>query len=228
MIQEFPLEPFMLSSRVDRLQKAVAQRTRSVCVVLDGVHDQHNLSAVVRSCEGFGLLDLHVIETHAPFRIGSSVTQGAEKWLDIHLYPQPEDCIASLAATQAEIWLADPAPGSFEVHEVDWQKPIALVFGNEHEGPSQVMQEHATGRFHIPMRGFSQSLNISVAVGITLAIGVAERIKRLGNHGDLSQSEQTDLIAEWQLRSVKCADKILARLNQEKSNKDENIEKIRK
>jgi len=218
----------MLPSRADRLQKAAAQRTRSLAIVLDGVHDQHNLSAVVRSCEGFGILDLHVIETHAPFRIGSSVTQGAEKWLDIHRYLQPEDCIAALAASRLEIWLANPAPGSIEVSEVTWQKPIALVFGNEHEGPSQAMQKNASGSFHIPMLGFSQSLNISVAAGITLATGVAERIRRLGKHGDLSQSEQSDLIAQWQRRSVKYADKILARLNKELSSEDETSEKIRK
>lgn len=217
----------MLSSRADRLQKAAAQRTRSLAVVLDGVHDQHNLSAVVRSCEGFGILDLHVIETHAPFQIGSSVTQGAEKWLDIHRYLRPEDCIAALAASRLEIWLANPAPGSLEVSEVAWQKPIALVFGNEHEGPSQAMQKNASGSFHIPMPGFTQSLNISVAAGITLATGVAERIRRLGKHGDLSQSEQSELIAQWQRRSVKYADKILARLNKEQSSEDETSEKIR-
>ena len=214
----------MLPTRVDRLQEAAFHRTRSITIVLDGVHDPRNLSAVVRSAEGFGLLDLHVIETHAPFRLAGKVTQGAEKWLDIHRYPEPNPCFEALIELGFELWLADPDPSGCPVKQVPWQKKVALVFGNEHQGASKRMREKANGFFHIPMQGFSQSLNISVSAGIALAMGVSERIDRLGRHGDLPEDEQRALVAEWQRRSVRCADQILARMNPETTCEDESLE----
>jgi len=206
------LERFMLPERVRRLSAAAARRTRGLTVVLDGVHDPHNLSAVVRSVEGFGLLDLHVIETHARFEICPKVTQGAEKWLDIHRYPTPGKCLTALQAENFALWLADPDPAATPLIDLPWERRLALVFGNEHEGPSKEMLGSAHGKFKIPMRGFSQSLNISVAAGIVLACGTAERERRTGNQGDLSQEEQAALVAEWQRRSVRAAEQILARL----------------
>ena len=212
MAETNPLEPFLLESRIERLKQAVSRRTRSVTVVLDGTHDPHNLSAVVRSCEGFGILDLWVIESHARFQINSRVTQGAEKWLDIHRYRDPGACAESLVSAGFDLWVADPGIDGVPVEELAWEKKIALLFGNEHEGVSAQMGQAASGRFRIPMHGFSQSLNVSVAAGITLAVGVRERERRLGRFGDLTENEQAELVTEWERRSVKYADRILAHL----------------
>ncbi len=219
MAQANPLERFLLQSRIERLKQAVARRTRSLTVALDGTHDPHNLSAVVRSCEGFGLLDLWVVETHAGFRTNSKVTQGAEKWLDIHRHDDPAACARELLDRGFELWVADAESAGTDVAELPWHKKIALVFGNEHEGVSPHMEKAASGRFRIPMHGFAQSLNVSVAAGISLAIGVRERQRRLGRVGDLTADEQGKLFAEWERRSVKYADKILAHL---KSKREEN------
>ena len=202
----------MLPERVRQLSAAAARRTRGLTVVLDGVHDPHNLSAVVRSVEGFGLLDLHVIETHARFKICHKVTQGAEKWLDIHRYPEPQECLAALQAQGFALWLADPDPAAVPIAELPWEGRLALVFGNEHQGASDKMRSVAHGMFRIPMSGFSQSLNVSVAAGIVLATGTAERVRRTGSPGDLPAVEQAALAAEWQRRSVRAAEQILARL----------------
>ncbi|HUU01700.1 MAG TPA: RNA methyltransferase [Myxococcota bacterium] len=212
MVDKPSLERFMLPERVRRLYAAAARRTRELTVVLDGVHDPHNLSAVVRSVEGFGLLDLHVIETHARFGICPKVTQGAEKWLDIHRYPAPQECLAVLQAQGFALWLADPDPAAVAIDKLPWEGRLALVFGNEHEGASDKMRSVAHGKFRIPMRGFSQSLNVSVAAGIVLATGTAERERRTGSPGDLTSEEQAALAAEWQRRSVRAAEQILARL----------------
>jgi len=219
MAQNNPLEPFLLEGRIERLKQAVARRTRSLTVVLDGTHDPHNLSAVVRSCEGFGLLDLWVIETHARFRTNSKVAQGAEKWLDIHRHDDPAACARRLLDRGFELWVADAESESTDVAGLPWERKIALVFGNEHEGASPPMERAASGRFRIPMHGFSQSLNVSVAAGISLAIGVRERERRLGRFGDLTENEQAELFAEWERRSVKYADRILAHLE---SKREEN------
>lgn len=212
MTSSNPLEPFLLQSRIERLKQAVARRTRSLTVVLDGTHDPHNLSAVVRSCEGFGLLDLWVVESHARFRTNSKVAQGAEKWVDVHLHCNASSCARELLDRGFELWVADAESASTDVVEVPWERKIALVLGNEHEGVSPQMEKAASGRFRIPMHGFSQSLNVSVAAGISLAIGIRERQRRLGRAGDLSEEEQAELFAEWERRSVRYADKILAHL----------------
>lgn len=219
MAKSNPLEPFLLESRIDRLKQAVAGRTRSLTVVLDGTHDPHNLSAVVRSCEGFGLLDLWVVETHARFRTNSRVAQGAEKWLDIHRHDDPAVCARELLDRGFELWIADAESAGTDVAGLPWGKKIALVFGNEHEGVSLQMEKAAAGRFCIPMQGFSQSLNVSVAAGISLAIGIRERQRRLGRAGDLTADEQAELFTEWERRSVRYADKILAHLE---SKREEN------
>jgi tRNA (guanosine-2'-O-)-methyltransferase len=212
MVKTSPLEPFLQTGRIERLKADASIRTRSLTVVLDGVHDPHNLSAVIRSCEGFGILDLWVVESHAPFRINTKVSQGAEKWLDIHRHRHPAACVEALLENGFELWVADPKSRSVDVGELAWEKKIALVFGNEHEGVSPQMERAASGRFRILLPGFSQSLNVSVAAGICLAVGVRERERRLGRHGDLTAGERAGLVAEWERRSVKYADRILAHL----------------
>ena len=209
------LEPFMLEGRSERLREVAAYRTRGLTVLLDGVHDPHNLSAVVRSCDAFGLLDLHVIESQARFRVRSKISQGCEKWLDIHRHAGPENAIDTLRASGHELWVADASKDSIPVDQVPFQKRLALVFGNEHRGASAKLREAANGTFHIPMHGFSESFNISVAAAITLAIAARQRERLLGRHGDLSPEEQKALVWNWQKRSVKHAKLILARLAQE-------------
>jgi len=212
MTEPTELQDFMLPGRAERLRRVAAERTRNLVMVLDGVHDPHNLSAVVRSCDAFGLLDLHVIETNARFRVSRKVSQGAEKWLDIHRWPQPEACAASLLDQGFQLWLADARPGSLPVDQLAWDRRLALVFGNEHAGASDRMRTLSTGTFHIPMNGFAQSFNVSVAVGISLALAQRGRQANLGRHGDLSEAEIDRLALDWQRRSVRASDLILRRL----------------
>ena len=213
------LEPFLLSDRIARIESNALLRTRTLVVVLDGVHDPHNQSAVVRSCDGFGLLELHVIESHQRFRCNKKVSQGAEKWLEIIRHRESAPCAAALTGRGFELWVADPKPPSVTVDQLPWERPLALVFGNEHEGPSDAMRARAIGCFHIPMFGFVESFNVSVAVGIALAVGVRERLLRCGRHGDLADAERQQLMATWVRRSVRHADKILSQLTKHNSKK---------
>ena len=212
------LESFMLEDRVLHLREVAAKRTRNLVLVLDGVHDPHNLSATVRSCDAFGLLDLHAIETHARFRVSKKVSQGAEKWLDIHRWSNPEACEQALSNDGFELWVADAQLGSIAIDDLPWEKPLALVFGNEHEGASDYMKKQAAGTFHIPMYGFAESFNVSVAVAISLAIAIRGRTCMLGKHGDLTEEQQEKLMSEWSRRSVRKADLILHRLKSDQAN----------
>lgn len=206
------LEPFLLPARIERLREAARQRTRNLRVVLDGVHDPHNLSAAVRSCDGFGVLELHVIESERPFRVRRKVSQGTEKWIRVRRHATPAEAIELLSAQGFELWVADPRPGGRAVDDLPWERKLALVFGNEKNGASREMSRVAAGAFCIPMFGFGDSFNVSVAAGIALAVGVRERLRRLGRHGDLAPAEQEELIAEWMRRAVKNADRILTHL----------------
>ena len=121
----------------------------------------------------------------------------------------------ALQASGHQLWLADATRDSVPVDRVPFQNRLALVFGNEHQGASAQLREAANGAFHIPMHGFSESFNISVAAAISLAIAVRRREILLGRHGDLSREEQAALVWSWQKRSVKHAKLILARLARE-------------
>jgi len=206
------LEEFMLAERIARLRALAAQRTRNLAVALDGVHDPRNLSAVARSLDAFGLLDLHAIESHTHFRVSERVSQGSDKWLDIHRHRTPEECLAVLQASDLEIWVADAREGSRIIDLVPFERRLCLVFGNEHEGVSAPVRAAAAGSFRIPMYGFVDSLNVSVAVGISLAVAVRRREALLGQHADLAPAECEALVREWQRRSVRHADLILRRL----------------
>jgi tRNA (guanosine-2'-O-)-methyltransferase len=212
MDEKLLLEQFLSPERKERLKQAAAFRTRNVCVVLDGVHDPHNLSAVVRSCDAFGLLDLHVIESQKRFRCERKISIGAEKWLDIHRYQNAGTCADTLLGQGYEMWVAVPSEKGVEISQVPWERRLAIVFGNEHTGISAEMGKAASGRFYIPMCGFVESLNVSVAAGIALAISVRERMVRLGWHGDLSDVEQSLLVEQWQRRAVRHSEDILREL----------------
>lgn len=214
MVDATQLEEFMLPKRAERLRKIASGRTRSLVVALDGVHDPHNLSATVRTCDAFGLLDLHVIETQARFRIRKKVTQGAEKWVDVHRWADPSACASELSRQNFEIWLADSEQNSLPIDQIPWDRRLALVFGNEHQGASDQIRKAATGTFHIPMHGFAESFNISVALGISLALAVRGRQRVSGTHGDLPAAEQAQLVDEWLKRSVRRSDLILERLSE--------------
>jgi len=208
----FPLESFLLDSRISRLRDIADQKTRSLTVVLDGLHDPHNISAVLRSSEGLGLLDVHVIESRASFALRPQVTRGAEKWLDLHRYDDPAACVKELQKLDFQLWAAEPPPGGVPLSQIPWEKPIALVFGNEHLGLSAAMKQAATGFFSLTMYGFCQSFNVSVSAGIALALAVREREARLGHHGDLSAEEKAALLCDWQKRSVRASERILAHI----------------
>jgi tRNA (guanosine-2'-O-)-methyltransferase len=161
------LQPLVTPKRFDRFQKVIAQRTRSVVPVLEGFADPHNMSAVLRSADAFGLQELHVVETEQAFVASRNVAKGAERWLDVHKHKQPEACIEALKERGYKILVASMA-GELRPEAIRKRKRVALVFGNEHHGASEYMKSQADGTFAIPMVGFVESLNVSVATAIAL------------------------------------------------------------
>ena len=188
-----PPEDLMLDRRRERVEAVVSARTRSFTLVLDRVGDPHNLSAILRSAEAFGVQDIHVvIDPESGFRPNPKITQGCEKWVDIHLHATAADCLKELTAGGFQLFVSHFAPGAPPLHALPLEQKVALVLGNEVEGVGEEMLAATPGRFMIPMIGFSQSLNVSVAAAVCLS-AMRERRRQLGQPGDLDDAERAAL-----------------------------------
>jgi len=210
-VEDERLDPdsLLLEARKERIDEVVSKRTRSVVIVLDRLEDAFNMAAVLRTSEAMGLQEVHVIE-HPEFRFkpNGRVTQGCDKWLDIRVHPDFAACAEHLHSRGYKIWVSGIRPGASSLFDLRFDEKVALVFGNERYGVSDEVLAGADGVFWIPMRGFSQSLNVSAAVSATISRAVGWRLDKLGPEGDLSEQEREALTSRFQMWSVKQRKKI--------------------
>jgi tRNA (guanosine-2'-O-)-methyltransferase len=147
-----------------------AERTKHLTVVLENIHQEHNASAVMRSCDCFGIQDLHVIEKNNQYKVQRDIALGAGRWVDLYNFDKGEnpslDCIKKLKEKGYKIVATTPHTNDVTINELDLSQPIALVFGTEHTGISAEIIAEADEFVKIPMYGFSESFNISVSVAI--------------------------------------------------------------
>ena len=194
----------LLPPRKERIDRVVAQRTRTVTVVLDRLEDSFNMAAVLRTCEGMGLQDVHVIRNpEAPFSPNARVTQGCDKWLDLFRYDTFAACSAALKARGFRVLVSAIREGGHSLFELDFSPKVALVFGNERYGVSDEVLSLADGTFWIPMFGFTQSFNISAAASASISRAIAWRLEKLGKVGDLTADELAELREKFLKLSVK-------------------------
>ncbi len=199
----------ILPRRMQRLEQVVAGRTRRLVVVLENLHDSHNLSAVLRSAEGFGVQEVHVVETGGPLEIAPKITQGCHKWLDIYSYPDAASCVDHLHARGFELWAAALEPGAASLTDIDFSRPVALVLGNEKLGLTRELLDLCDHVYRIPMRGFVQSFNISVAAAISLFYAtLPSTVTGGGVEPGLEPEEAARLRERWLALSVKQRDRI--------------------
>jgi tRNA (guanosine-2'-O-)-methyltransferase len=201
------LRPFVSEERQARIESVLASRTRDPVLVLENIHSDHNTSAVLRTAEAMGVLELHIVAVTTPFVISRRVVKGAHKWLELHGHPSIEEAYAALRARGYRIWASHfAANGVTEIARVPVDRPLALVFGNEHEGLSRASIDQADGWFRVPMKGFVESLNISVATSIALYDVLARRPPRPIGSDDVRR-----LRAAWYALSVRAAPLLLER-----------------
>lgn len=197
------LTPLLTTARLTRIDAVVRKRTRSIVPVLDGLIDPHNIAAVLRSADAFGVQDVHVIERDSPFLASHRVAQGTEQWLDVIRHEDAEACAGHLRAHGYRLLWAS-MEGEVTPENLQESARIAIIFGNEHAGVSPEVERLCDGRYTIPMRGFVESLNVSVASAITLHAATA------GRAGGLSPEEQLVLRARFMMLSVDRAADIVA------------------
>jgi tRNA (guanosine-2'-O-)-methyltransferase len=196
------LSPVVTPERLQRIDEVVRTRTDELVLVLDCIADPHNSSAVLRSADAFGVQTVHVIVGEQGFRASRGVSKGTHRWLDVVRYQSAEACVRRLRREDYAIYVAamgaDTTPE--ELHEIP---RLAVVFGNEHRGVSPEMRSLADGTFSIPMRGFVESLNISVAAAITMQALARDGRQRL------PEPRQLELKARFLMNSVYKADQVI-------------------
>ena len=200
--------------RREKILRAVAERTYTVVPVTEGLYDRGNVSAVMRTAEALGYQAMHIIETSKRFKKANRVTQGADKWLDVTRWDDTQSCIDHLRAKGYRIVVTHMSDTAKPIDAVSFTQPTAVFFGNEKEGVSPELIAQADDCVMIPMTGFAQSFNISVAAALTLYHIHHERARELGKHGDLTQAEQDGLTASYYMRTVTHAEDILLRHNE--------------
>ena len=188
------LSQFLLPERLDTLREVLSMRTRWMTVCMENTFHPQNASAIIRTCEAFGIQDLHTVETLCPFNPNLHIVKGTDKWIDLHRHADTAAAIAALRGAGYRIIATTPHSGDTSPEEFDvTQGPFALVFGTEHAGISDEVKAAADGFVRIPMCGFVESLNVSASAAIRL-----------------TDSEQQALLLRWLMESIRDSERILA------------------
>jgi tRNA (guanosine-2'-O-)-methyltransferase len=195
-------QDLLLERRRARIDQVVANRSRALTPVLEEVHDPHNLAAVLRTAEALGLQEVHAIFPRTGFRPNAAVTQGADKWIDLHRHKDAATCAAALRQSGYRLYASQLTEEAIPLDRLPFDQNLALIFGNEHEGVSPAFAALCDGTFRIPMYGFVQSFNVGVAVAIALSQGVFAR-RRTWPGGDLAPAEQEALRRRFYALAVK-------------------------
>ncbi len=177
-------------------------------MVLENLHDPHNGGAAIRSCEACGVLQMRFVG--GPRRFSERVTQGCEKWLDIHDDADIDSAATALRASGFRLYGAVPGAAR-RLEELDPLAPAAFLVGNEHVGLSPRARQLCDEEFAIPMYGFSESMNLSVATALTVYTHATRRRAALGRTGDLDETALLELRARYYTLGMRGAEHIVAR-----------------
>jgi tRNA (guanosine-2'-O-)-methyltransferase len=207
---------FLTERRKSLFKEVISKRTRHFTVVTEDVYQMHNTSAVMRSCDVFGIQELHVVEERISKEIDREIALGAQKWVNIHRHHSTKECIDNLRENGYQIIATTPHNNSTELKDFDISKKSAFFFGKEKEGLSDVVLDAADGYLKIPMYGFTESLNISVSAAVILQ-SVVTRLKDSDIDWKLSEDEKKEIILHWTKMTIKSVDQIVERFYKEKN-----------
>lgn len=200
------LREMVTPARLARIESAARGRTTAVAPVLDGLSDPHNASAILRSAEAFGAQVVHAVKGAYGFRASRAVEKGSSRWLDVHIHADSAAGAEAVRAAGYDLYVAvmdgEDTPETL-ARRVREGERLAIVLGNERNGVSDAMRERAKGTYRIPMRGFVESLNVSVAAATTLYT-VCSAAPRIEDEGEIDR-----LMARYLMHSVNDAEGIL-------------------
>lgn len=202
------LETFLTENRTERFNSILPQRTKHFTVATEDVYQLHNTSAVMRTCDVFGIQELHIVEEVNSKSIDREIAMGAQKWVDLHRYHSITDCIENVKSKGYQIVATTPHIDDCELIDFDVTKKSCFFFGRETEGLSQQVLDQADCFLKIPMVGFTESLNISVSAAIILQ-HVTAKLRKSDIKWQLTEEELLDKRFDWIKKTIKNYDAIV-------------------
>ncbi len=196
------LENILTDNRKERFQQVLAKRTNHFTIAMEDIFQLHNASAVMRSCEVFGIQQLNVIEERYTKSIDKEIAMGAQKWVDVNRFDSISGCITNLKNKGYQIIATTPHENDCELDDFDITKPSALFFGTERDGLSEEVLQNADGFLKIPMAGFTESLNISVSAAIIIQ-NLMSRLHKSAINWQLSEGEMLEKRMQWAKNTIK-------------------------
>ena len=200
---------YLTDHRKELFNNIIRFRTRHITVVLEDIYQPHNASAVLRSCDLTGVQDVHIIENKNNYEVNPEVAMGSFKWLNLYKYNEKEnntlETFNKLRNEGYKIIATTPHKNDMLLEELPLDNKLALVYGTELTGLSDIAIENADGYMRIPMYGFTESYNISVSVAITL-FTLTEKLRKSDIKWQLTDDEKLDILLEWARRSIKRSD----------------------
>lgn len=207
------LQNFITEERKQRFLEIISQRTNHFTVAMEDVFQMHNTSAVVRTCEVFGVQQAHSIEGRYGKRLDEKIAMGAQKWVDVFRYDDTQKCIDILREKGYQIVATTPHKDAYLLNDFDISKKSAFFFGTEKEGLSEKVLAQADTYLKIPMVGFTESLNISVAVAIVLQ-QLTDKLRRSNIKWQLTDEERYSVLEQWTKISVRNVKDVIKRYNE--------------
>ncbi|MEM8506882.1 MAG: RNA methyltransferase [Bacteroidota bacterium] len=204
------LEGFLTEERKTRFQQVLSKRTTFLTVAIEDVYQLHNTSAILRSCDAFGIQKVHIISEHFRSGLDKNIALGAQQWVDVLHYPTTSDCLEYMKETGYTIVATTPDSRGTALPDFEITAKTALFFGTEKEGLSPEVVEQADDFVHIPMVGFSESLNVSVAAAIVIQV-LTDRLRTTDLSWPLSPQEILDKRLDWTKKSIKNVEQIIDR-----------------
>ena len=199
------LSQFVSDTRKEKFEQVLNYRTRHITIALEDLYQPHNASAVLRSCDIFGIQDIHIIENKHAYTVNKDIAMGSPKWLNLHKYRKAEnntlDCINSLKSKGYRIVATSLHEKGYKIKDLPVDKPIALFFGTELTGISETVLENADDFVMIPMYGFTESFNISVSAALCLHTLVT-KLHQTNINWHLSEEEKDELRLNWLRKSI--------------------------
>ncbi len=207
------LESMLSPQRIETIRTVLNRRLGDIVLVLDNLFDPHNIGATLRTCEALGIQDIHIIErdNNKP-ELSSKVTKYSDKWITIHIYHSAADCLINLREKGFRILAAQMAKNACSIYDVPVSRDskIAIVVGNEHDGVSNNCLHLADQQIIVPMHGFTESFNVSVATALILGSLVQKkRAALLPETGSLPSSRKDALYDQWLQLAVKQSERLL-------------------
>jgi tRNA (guanosine-2'-O-)-methyltransferase len=202
------LESYLTGNRKERFEHVLEQRTKHFTVAIEDVYQLHNTSAVIRSCDVFGIQDIHIIEEQNLKKIDREIAMGTQKWVDVHRHHSVKNCMTEVKSQGYQIIATTPHKNDSLLSDFDATKKSCFFFGRETEGLSEEVMQQADGFLKIPMVGFTESLNISVSAAIVLQHATT-KLKQSDISWQLSEEEKNEKKLDWIKKTIKSYDEIV-------------------